>query len=194
MNCLTMYVEKLNREIPASVLLVGLFIFCSPALYALSTDKDQPIEVEADYAELDDEKGVTVYKGNVIVTQGSMRINGDEMVVTYTEEDDLDTLIVTGRPAHYQQMPDDSTVPDEAEALQMEYHSLKSLIVLINEALVKQEGLRFSGNRIEYDTEKSKVYAHSSRTVREQTDAARTEDRNDRVKLTITPKKDKNKP
>lgn len=183
--------EKLNRKTLVSFLVTCFLCVYSLIAGALSTDKDQPIEVEADYAELDDEKGVTIYEGNVIVTQGSMRINGDKMTVTYNEDDDLDTLIVTGLPAHYQQMPDDSEVPDEAEALQMEYHSLKNLIVLINEALVKQEGLRFSGNRIEYDTEKSKVYAHSSHTVKEQTSDAKTENRNDRVKLTIKPKKKK---
>ncbi|MDX1518594.1 MAG: lipopolysaccharide transport periplasmic protein LptA [Gammaproteobacteria bacterium] len=183
--------EKLNRIKKASFLFACCLLGSVPAVLALSTDKDQPIEVEADYAELDDEKGITIYKGNVIVTQGSMRIDGDEMVVTYDENDDLDTLIVTGRPAHYQQMPDGGTIPDEAEALKMEYHSPKNLIVLINEALVKQEGLRFSGNRIEYDTERSKVYARGSQTVSEQTGDAQSENRNDRVRLTIKPKKKK---
>lgn len=184
-----MYMEKLNRKNLASLLL-GIIAFATGGVaLALSTDKDQPIEVEADYAELDDKKGVTIYEGNVIVTQGSMRITGDRMVVNYTEQNDLDTMVVTGQPAHYQQMPDGGTVPDEAEALTMEYHALKNLIILINDALVKQEGLRFSGNRIEYDTEQSKVYARSSHTVKEQTEDARSEKRNDRVKLIIKPKK-----
>ncbi len=182
---------KSNLKTPVNLLLACIVGAYLPQALALSSDKDQPIEVEADYAELDDEKGVTIYKGNVIVTQGSMRINGDQMTVTYDENDDLDTLIVVGRPAHYQQMPDGSTIPDEAEALTMEYYSLKNLIVLINDALVKQEGLRFSGNRIEYDTEKSRVYARGSQTVQEQTGDARSENRNDRVRLTIKPKKKK---
>ena len=182
---------KLNQENQVRLwTLIGLLAF-SLQVTALSTDKDQPIEVEADYAELDDEKGITIYKGNVIVTQGSMKINGDKMTVTYNENDDLDTLTVIGRPAHYQQMPDGGTIPDEAEALQMEYFSLKNLIVLTNDALVKQEGLRFSGNRIEYDTERSKVYARGSQTVKEKTDAAKSENRNDRVKLILKPKKKK---
>ncbi len=184
-----MYKANFIRKNPAKFLLFAVLLATSLTVHALSTDKDQPIEVEADYAELDDEKGVTIYKGNVIVTQGSMRINGDKMTVTYNENDDLDTLIVTGRPAHYQQMPDNSQILDEAEALKMEYYQLKSLIVLINDALVKQEGLRFSGNRIEYDTERSKVYARSDETVREETGDAKAENRNDRVKITIKPKK-----
>ena len=32
---------------------------------ALSTDRDQPIELEADQAELDNSTGVSVYSGNV---------------------------------------------------------------------------------------------------------------------------------
>ena len=38
--------------------LCGLLM--SGAAGALSTDKDQPIEIEADSAELDDKKGVTL--------------------------------------------------------------------------------------------------------------------------------------
>ena len=35
---------------------------------ALSSDKDQPIEIEADHAELDDIQRVAVYQGDVVVT------------------------------------------------------------------------------------------------------------------------------
>lgn len=184
-----MYMEKLNRKNLARLLLASITVGLCQVAMALSTDKDQPIEVEADYAELDDKEGVTIYEGNVIVTQGSMRIDGDRMVVTYNEQQELDTLLVTGKPAHYRQMPDGGTVPDEAEALTMEYHALKNMIILINEALVKQEGFRFTGNRIEYDTESSKVFARSSKTEQEQTGDAKAEKRNERVKLIIEPKK-----
>ena len=41
----------------------------------------------------------------------------------------------------------------------MEYYALKNYIILINDALETQEGLTFSGQRIEYDTVLSKVKA-----------------------------------
>lgn len=129
---------------------------------ALTTDKDQPIEIEADSAELDDKKGVTLYEGNVVVTQGSIRMTGDRMTVNYTKDNELDTVVLTGKPATYRQLPDKSDVYDESEALQMEFYKSKNLIVLINNAKVKQKDVRFSGDRIEYDTEYSRIRARGS--------------------------------
>ncbi len=157
---------------------------------ALTTDKDQPIEIEADSAELDDRKGITIYRGNVVVTQGSIRMTGDTMTVYYTESDDLDTVIMEGRPATYRQLPDDSEVYDEAEAMRMEYHEPKSLIVLIDNAVVKQEGLRFSGNHIEYDTELSRIKARGRAAAGTAEDAGGGEaGKDERVRITIKPKK-----
>src|SRR5690554_4818081 len=143
-------------------LLLLLALAPVPAAFALSTDKDQPIEVEADTAELDDLNRVSVYRGNVIVTQGSVRMTGDVMTVHHTEDDKLDTLILEGNPATYRQLPDGSEVYDEAEAKRMEYYELRNYVILIRDAVVRQEGLVFSGERIEYDTALSQVKAWST--------------------------------
>lgn len=160
-------------------------------IWALSTDKDQPIEIEADNADLDNEKGVTIYRGNVVLIQGTVRMTGDTMTV-YFKDDELDTLIMEGQPARYRQLPDDSEIYDEAEALRMEYYELKSLVILIDKASFKQEGLSFSGNRIEYDTEHSKVKARGS--VKQQNgtgNSSASGSSGGRVKIILKPKKKK---
>lgn len=168
-------------------LLLATTLLWSGNAYTLASDKDQPIEIEADAAELDDKKSVTVYTGNVVVVQGSIHMTGDKMTVYYTEDNDLESVIMVGDPATYKQLPDDSDVYDEAQAKRMEYYSPKNLIVLINNAEVKQEGLRFSGNRIEYDTVNSRIKAEGR--------AAKTGESDDevsgdgRVRITIKPKK-----
>ncbi len=169
------------------VFLCASLLFTANA-WGLSTDKDQPIEIEADYADLDDEKGVTIYRGNVVLTQGSVRMTGDTMTV-YFKDDELDTLIMEGKPARYRQLPDDSKIYDEAEALRMEYYELKNLIVLVDKASFKQEGLSFSGNRIEYDTEHSRVKARGS--VKQQTGSGSSSSSGERVKIILKPKKKK---
>jgi lipopolysaccharide export system protein LptA len=166
-------------------LLAGLFL--SFQAWCLSTDKEQPIEIEADTAELDDRKGVTVYTGDVIVTQGSIRMTGDRMTVYYTDNKELDVVIMDGQPATYRQLPDDSEIYDEAEALQMEYYGKKNLIILTDKAVVKQEGLRFSGKRIEYDTELSKIKARGDTKTDQAGTVNGTGD--GRVRITIQPKK-----
>jgi len=185
-----MSTEQYCLKTIARLLLLSWLLAAGNAVLALSSDNEQPIEIEANAAELDDEKGVTVYTGNVIVTQGSIRMTGDKMTVYYTEDKDLDTVIMVGEPATYRQLPDDSDVYDEAEARRMEFYELQNLIVLIEDAEVRQEGLRFSGNRIEYDTLHSKIKARGKTKTRK----AATEDEtgteeSDRVKIIIKPKK-----
>ena len=169
-----------------------LFLSFSLAVYstlslALSSDQDQPIEVAADYAELDDAKGLTIYKGDVVVTQGSMKVTGDELTVTYTEAGDMDTMIVIGKPAHFEQMPDNSKVKDEAEALRIEYYSLKNLMYLIKKAVMKQEDSHLSGDKIEYNTLTNKIISKGS--AKASSDKNSKKDGNGRVKIILKQKK-----
>ena len=139
---------------------IGLLCLCGClTAYPLSTDKDQPIEVEADEAELDDLNNVSIYRGNVIVTQGSIHMTGDVMTVYSKGGDELDYIIIEGNPATYKQLPDNSTVHDQARAIRMEYYELKNLVVLIRDAWVKQDTSTLVGERIEYNTELSRVKA-----------------------------------
>lgn len=161
----------------------------APPIQALSTDKDQPIEVEADSAELDDARNVSIYRGNVIVDQGSVHMTGDLMTVYQTEDDELETLIMEGRPATYRQLPDGSTVNDEAEALRMEYHELKNLVILIDQVRVLQGDVRMSADRVEYDTQLSKVKAWSN-PGKQPAEPAQAAEPGSRIKIIIK-KKDK---
>lgn len=161
-------------------------LFAASQVAALSTDKDQPITIEADSAEMDDAQGTSIYHGNVVVVQGSIRMTGDKMTVYLTEDDELDTLIMEGKPAHYQQLPDGKKVYDKAQAMRMEFYELKELVVLLNQAVFIQEDTRFSGNRIDYDILNSKL---KLRQATKQSSVTK----NKRVQVILKPKKDKQK-
>ena len=155
---------------------------------ALSTDKEKPIEVEADSGQLDDIKNITIYTGDVVVTRGSIRMTGDKMTVYYDKDDNIETLIMVGNPATYRQLPDNSKVYDEAEALRMEYYELRNLVILLRKAKVRQERYNFSGERIEYDTELSQVKAWSDVDKNQQGDKSKDAKKQGRVKIIIKPK------
>ena len=143
---------KSNRKVRFLSILLAVF---GSQCMALSTDSEQPIEIEADFAELDDEEGTTLYVGNVIVIQGSIRMTGDRLRVNFTEDRDLKEVYLEGQPATFKQTPDDAVHDVEGEALMMEYHALKNLLFLIEKAKVTQGERLFQGHRINYDTEKS---------------------------------------
>ena len=186
-----MYIHLLKQSKPYSFFLGLLLLATGLPVAALESDKDQPIEVEADAGELDDLKNISIYTGNVITIQGTIRMTGDKMTVYYTADDEIDYLIMEGRPATYKQLPDDSSVYDYAEALTMKYYEQREYVILIDEALVTQEGLRFTGDRIEYDTRLSQVKAWSNKDKTTTAAEDKPPEQKQRVKIIIKKKKDR---
>ena len=164
----------------ATIGLLGLFAVAAlpRPVPALSTDSQQPIHIEADRAELDEERRVTIYKGSVVVVQGSMRINADRVDFFYNEERGLDKAVALGKPARYEQLPDDSQDVVRARARRMEYYASKNLLYLIEDARVTQRGDTVTGDRITYDMENNKARAE------------RIEEDDERIRVVIHPKKE----
>lgn len=66
--------------------LFPLFVFCAAAVsvgsaYALESDRDQPMNIEANTMRHDDAKQITDFSGAVVVTKGSMVLRGDTLTV-----------------------------------------------------------------------------------------------------------------
>lgn len=158
---------------------------CASA-WALASDRDQPIEIEADFAELDDQRGVTIYTGNVIVTQGSLRLWGDKLTVNYSEDQELERAYLEGQPARFRQRPEGKDEETQGEAMQIEYHAQESLLYLIEEARLEQGGKLLTGHRITYDTERSILTARRA-PEGERRDARAVPPK--RIRVVIPPKK-----
>lgn len=142
--------------------LIALLMLALPAaVLALPEDREQPINIEADHAQLDDQEGVTQYRGEAILTQGTLRIEGDIITFYYNENRQLIKAVAQGKPATYRQVHKAGDPPVRARALQMEYYADRDKIYLIGEGHVWQSGDEFTGNRIEYDIARNVVSATS---------------------------------
>lgn len=171
--------------------LLWVFTTIPSIALALPSDREQPINIEADHAQLDDETGVTQYKGDAILTQGTLRIEGDVITFFYDENRELEKAIAEGNLATYEQVHKEGDKPVKAKALQMEYHASKQRIFLVGQGYVWQSGDEFRGNHIEYDINKNIVIANS-RPV--EVDGEKQS--SGRVHITIQPpgQREKNKP
>ena len=87
----------------------------------------------------------------------------------------------TGEPATYSQPGTRESPEFYAEGEWIHYSAGENLITLKREALVRQAGDTFSGNRIRYDLDERVVTAQSTR-----------EDESDRVRMTIQPGREQN--
>jgi lipopolysaccharide export system protein LptA len=129
-----------------------------PLATALESDRQQPIHVRADRMEVDNRKGMSSYRGNVTLEQGSLYMSADLLVV-YRATQGLDRIEAEGRPVRFRQRPDGAAADVEGEAQRLEYHAAGDRLLLQGGASVRQGGDRFSGERIEYDTMLSRVQA-----------------------------------
>jgi lipopolysaccharide export system protein LptA len=129
----------------------------SASAWALPSDRDQPIRVQADSAELDDKQGVAVYRGGVVITQGTLKITGDTVTLTQNQTGDLEVFTAVGKPAYYEQQPSADKQIVKAYGLTIQYYATNERIVLIDQAKVIQQGNTFEGEKIVYDTQRQIV-------------------------------------
>lgn len=146
-----------TKRIIVSVLLL---ILCSQT-WALRSDRQQPIDIKADRVEVDQRKQVSHYIGNVRLEQGSLKITADDVVV-YMVNGKLQKIVITGKPARFEQQPENNSEVVTSQADNMEYYASKERLLLKNNAEVNQGGNLFRGDFIEYDTLTSTVKANKA--------------------------------
>lgn len=154
---------------------------------ALNTDKDQPMNIEADRVDIDDEKGTSTFRGNVVIKRGSLLIKGNRVVVYRDKEKNLDKIHSTGNLAHFQQRPEGKTDDVIAEGQELFYDAVKEVLLVRHKGKVVQGGDTFQGDRIVYDSKRNLVEARGSKS-------SNGKSNNGRVQMTLQPtQKDKKK-
>ena len=128
---------------------------------ALQSDGEQPINLTADRAELDDTKGISTYTGNVKLIQGSLTLTGDKLIVE--SADGVTEMITTfGKPGRFKQRPDNKPEDVVATAKRIKYDPSKDRLFLDGDAVVVQGAQQFRGEHITYDMLTDKIKAKAA--------------------------------
>ena len=169
-----------------SIIPFTLFLSLPGNLLALASDRDQPITLEADTADIDDLKGISIYTGNVILTQGSMVIRSEKLTLYNDKNKDLEKAIAVDHNnlARFKQRPEGKSYDFKAKATTLIYYIKKEKIHLLENAHVEQDDGSFSGHKIIYDTKKETVVASSKKDKQGKPISS-----GGRVKVIIPPKK-----
>ncbi|WP_415896734.1 lipopolysaccharide transport periplasmic protein LptA [Neptuniibacter sp. QD57_21] len=162
--------------------LVALGVLASNIVFALPDDQDKPIYITADSASINDTTGITTYKGNVIIKQGSLLIEAAH-VDMHRANGDVDKLIAKGSPAHFRQQQEVNGNFTDAWGRHMVYMVNKKELTITQNAKVIQAKDTFTGTKIVYDLNKSIVNAFGSTS-------ANSKDKG-RVNMVIQPSKKK---
>ena len=102
---------------------------------------------------------MAVYRGDVVITQGTLKITGDTVTITQNAQGELEVFTSVGKPAYYEQKPAVDKQIVKAYGMTIQYFAANERIVLIDQAKVIQEGNTFEGEKIVYDTQRQIVNA-----------------------------------
>jgi lipopolysaccharide export system protein LptA len=138
-------------RIQHSLLSLALFasLFATPA-YAEKADRDKPVNLEADTVTVDDIRKISVYDGNVILSQGTLMLRADQMQVTQNAGG-LDRVSATGRPVAFRQKVDGRDEYIEGYADRIEFDSVNSQLELIGQARLRRGTDELRGAQISYN-------------------------------------------
>jgi lipopolysaccharide export system protein LptA len=142
-------------------MLIGLVSLLSLPAGALETDREQPMQLEADSLAIDESTGVSLYEGNVAITQGSMKLWAERLWV-HRKQGKTEKIISEGEPSRFSQLPEVGGVEVHGQALRIEIHIDRDEMILIDNALLEQGGNSFRNDRIVYNRTNAQVRAGSS--------------------------------
>lgn len=127
-------------------------------VFALDSDRKQPIQIEADQASLDQKNQITVFSGNVIIKQGTLNIRAQNVRVSQDKQGNQ-SVFASGNPVYFsQQLENKGKV--EGQGNKIEYTSATHLLKLSGNAKVQRGGDLARGQSITYNT-KTEVYSVS---------------------------------
>ncbi|QMT35880.1 lipopolysaccharide transport periplasmic protein LptA [Neisseria wadsworthii] len=145
-------IQKILKTAAISVVLVA-----APA-YALESDRNKPIEIEADQGTLDQKNQTTTFSGNVIIKQGTLYIRSGSVTVS-KDASGNQFMKASGNPVKFGQQLDKGGKVD-GQANNVEYASDTGVVRLVGNAKVTRGGDRAEGESIVYNT-RTEVYTVS---------------------------------
>lgn len=155
-----------TNKLSLKLALVASLLAASLPAMALTGDTNQPIHIESDQQSLDMQGNVVTFTGNVVVTQGSIKINADKVVVTRpANQQGKEVIDGYGNPATFYQMQDNGK-PVKGRASKMHYELANDFVVLTGNAYLEQLDSNIKGDKITYLVKEQKMQAFSDKGKR----------------------------
>lgn len=141
---------------PAATSLLILALAASGPALARSTDRQQPMDIDADRTDaLLGDDAVSTLVGNVKIRQGSLEVDADRAEV-HRRAGDIDRIVLTGSPARLRQVSD-SGEPMDARANQVVYTLSSDVMVLTGGVVIEQPRGSLRGETIKYSVDTGRI-------------------------------------
>lgn len=139
--------QSLNKVVLCSLLL----LVWSGMVRAENADRDKPIHLESDRVVIDDVMQTSVFEGNVELTQGTLKIQAEKIVLTQDKEGNKHCT-ATGNLASFRQKHEGSEEYMEGYGKRIEYDTRAEKVDFFGQARVKRAQDDVQGDHIAYST------------------------------------------
>lgn len=179
---------KIDSALPVLALAVLSAALAPPAL-AERADRGKPIQLEAQRITVDDAKKIQVLEGNVVLTQGTLMIQSDKIVISEDKYGFQQGVATGGKDglARIRQKREGKEEYVEGEAERIEYSTRSEVAELFRRAWLKSGEDQIKGNYIWYDAINEKYMATAG-------DGRNPKGPPQRVRVVIQPKAKDNPP
>ena len=117
-----------------------------------------PLELEADEVKFDTKEGKSVYSGNVVITQGNLRLTGD-VVEVFSQDGEISRVFSRAQPTTLRINKDKNGESLFAEAQTIEYRVKEKRITLRGQVRVDSERRSLRGHAVTYLLESGEMFA-----------------------------------
>jgi lipopolysaccharide export system protein LptA len=136
----------------ANSILFGLsFLVCSGLSHAESADRDKPIHLESNSVVIDDVKQTSVFEGKVELTQGTLFIQAEKIILTQDKQGHKHCT-ASGKPASFRQKHEGADEYMEGYGERIEYDTRAETVDFFVQARVKRAQDDVQGDHIAYST------------------------------------------
>lgn len=149
-----------------SFLLLAIIFCYTPASFAERADRDKPVHLEADQVLIDDAKQISTFNGNVKLTQGTLLILGDRIVVVQDQEG-FKHGTAYGNTASFRQKREGLDEYVEGYGERIEYDTRAETLDLYVQARLKRDMDEVRGEHITYSAKTETLQVYSGETAPE---------------------------
>ena len=125
-------------------------VLCAAPAWAEKADREKEIVVGADRLTADDANRVSTFDGNVIITQGTMRMTANKVTVREDAQRHK-YYVANGEPVTFRQKRDNVDEYVEGFAQRAEFDDRNDVLKLYSHARVKRNNDELAGDFISYD-------------------------------------------
>lgn len=159
----------MNTQLFKTLFLFTLFSSLSLPAFAndappttTTPDDEQPVHITADSLNIQEQTGISIYLGDVKVTQGSLNLTGDKITIDHPDRT-MQSINAIGKPARFKRFDPESQAWVTGRADNIDYDALQKIVILTGNAKVVQANKHtIIGPKLNYDMINKTLEAQST--------------------------------